>query len=199
MEGLRSDVTQTFASMLKSAASRLSRAELDAITDGLTGLYNHRYLHERLSEEVERAREQGAELALLFCDLDDFKAFNDRYGHSVGDGALRAVARAIESCLRHVDMAARYGGEEFAIVLVETDREGAVEVAERIRKAIAAIDLEIAGAKLSVSIGVGVFPEDAGGKAELLDKADWAMYLAKRRGRDQVTAFADGQLRLPFV
>ena len=148
---------------------------------------------------MERAREQKAPLALLFCDLDNFKDFNDQHGHSAGDGALRAVARAIEGCLRHVDMAARYGGEEFAVVLVETDREGAVEVAERIRQAIANIELEIAGARLSVSIGVGVFPEDAGGKAELLDKADWAMYLAKRRGRDQVMAFADGQLRLPFV
>jgi diguanylate cyclase (GGDEF)-like protein len=195
MEGLRSDVTQTFASMFQTAAGRLARAELDAITDGLTGLYNHRYVHERLGEEIERAREQGGKLALLFCDLDRFKGFNERHGHSAGDRALRHVARVIEHSVRHVDLAARYGGEEFAAILIDTDLEGALEVAERIREGIAKANLAPDREKVTVSIGVAAVPTDATNKEELIDKADWAMYLAKRRGRDRVEAFAATQSR----
>jgi diguanylate cyclase (GGDEF)-like protein len=176
--------------MLHSATARLGRAELDAITDGLTGLYNHRYLHERLGEEIERTHEQSGTLALLFCDLDRFKAFNDRHGHSAGDRALRAVARIVEESLRHVDLAARYGGEEFAAILIDTDLGGALEVAERIRASIAAARFAPENDELTISIGVAVAPGDAISKEELIDKADWAMYLAKRRGRNRVMAFA---------
>ncbi|HEX7524683.1 MAG TPA: GAF domain-containing protein [Gaiellaceae bacterium] len=189
MEGLRSDVTQTFAAMFQTAAGRLARAELDAITDGLTGLYNHRYLHERLGEEIERTHEQSGTLALLFCDLDWFKAFNDRHGHSAGDRALRAVARMIETSVRHVDLAARYGGEEFAAILIDTDLGGALEVAERIRVSIEQARFAPERERMTISIGVAVAPADAISKEELIDKADWAMYLAKRRGRNQVMAF----------
>ena len=137
MEGLRSDVAQAFASMFQAAAARLGRTELDAITDGLTGLYNHRYLHERLSEEVERAGEEHRSLSLLFCGLDQFKTFNDHYGHSAGDDALRGVAHTIDDCIRHVDLAARYGGEEFAVILLGSEADAATEVAERVRSEIA--------------------------------------------------------------
>ena len=136
VEGLRSNVAQTFASMLHNAAVQSGRSELEAITDGLTGLYNHRYFHERLSEEIERCQEQGTSLALLFCDLDNFRAFNDLHGHGSGDKALRAVARVLESSVRHVDLVARYGGEEFAAILIDTAEPGALEVAERIRAGI---------------------------------------------------------------
>ena len=118
--GLTSKMKQPQATMLETAASRLSRAEIDAITDGLTGLYNHRYLHDRLSEEIERARSEDTQLTLLFCDLDHFKDYNDLLGHSTGDRALRAVARIIEDSIRRVDLVARYGGEEFCVVLTET-------------------------------------------------------------------------------
>ncbi len=194
MEGLRSDVAQAFASMFQAAAARLSRIELDAITDGLTGLYNHRYLHERLSEELERAREDGRPLSLLICGLDQFKAFNDLHGHSAGDGALRAVARAIDDAIRQVDLAARYGGEEFAVILLGSDADAAAEVAERIRLEIAAAQM-VPGkqAHLTVSIGLASYPVDAALKEELLDKAEWAMRLAKRRGRDRVVAFTAAQ------
>ncbi|HEX7525132.1 MAG TPA: diguanylate cyclase, partial [Gaiellaceae bacterium] len=182
MEGLRSDVAQAFASMFQAAAARLSRIELDAITDGLTGLYNHRYLHERLSEEIERAREDNRPLSLLFCGLDQFRAFNDHYGHSAGDDALRSVARVIDGTIRHVDLAARYGGEEFAVILLGSDADAAAEVAERIRREIA-LSQPVPGkdARLTISVGVAAFPADANLKEELLDKADWAMHLAKRR------------------
>jgi len=192
LEGLRSEVTQTFASMLQTAAVRLSRAEIDAITDGLTGLYNHRYLHERLAEEVERARELAVPLSMLFCDLDQFKRFNDRHGHSQGDRALRGVARVIEACIRHLDLAARYGGEEFVCVLPETALDGALEVAERIRAGVQATHFAPGTENLTVSIGVATFPSDADQKEELLDKADWAMYLAKRSGRNLVATFSGG-------
>ena len=194
MEGLRSDVAQAFSSMFQAAVARLSRTALDAITDGLTGLYNHRYLHERLSEEIERAREDNRPLSLLFCGLDQFKSFNERFGHSAGDDALRGVARVIDGAVRHVDLAARYGGEEFAVILLGSDADAAVEVAERVRREIAA-SKPVFGkdAHLTISIGVASFPADAGLKEELLDKADWAMRLAKRRGRDRVVTFASGQ------
>jgi diguanylate cyclase (GGDEF)-like protein/excisionase family DNA binding protein len=189
IDGLRSDVTQTFSAMVAEAAARLGHLEFEAITDGLTGLYNHRYLHERLNEEIERCTLQGGSLGLLFIDLDDFRGFNDRHGHSAGDRALRAVARVIESSLRQVDLAARYGGEEFAVILIDTDEAGAAEVAERIRHGIADTEMTLGHEALSVSIGMALCPADASHKEELLDKADWALFLAKRRGRDQVVSF----------
>ena len=105
------------------------------------------------------------------------------HGHGSGDKALRAVARVLESSVRHVDLVARYGGEEFAAILIDTEEVGALEVAERIRSGITRT--VVAGTDtLSVSIGVATCPRDATFKDELVDKADWAMYLAKRRGRD---------------
>jgi diguanylate cyclase (GGDEF)-like protein len=189
-EALRGGDRQTFAAMLQTAAVRLSRAEIDAITDALTGLYNHRYLHERLSEELHRAREVGQPLTALFCDLDHFKGYNDANGHSAGDAVLREVAHLIEQSVRNVDIAARYGGEEFVVLLA--DREAALAVAERIRARIHAAGFTAHGTPLTVSIGIAGYPEDAERREELLDKADWAMYLAKRRGRDQVATFAEG-------
>jgi diguanylate cyclase (GGDEF)-like protein/excisionase family DNA binding protein len=191
---LQSEQAHTLASMLQSAAIRFSRAEVEAITDGLTGLYNHRYLHERLEEELERTRRQGSTLSLLFCDCDDFKGYNDRYGHKAGDAALARIARILEANSRRSDLAARYGGEEFVLVLVDTDAEGARTVAEALRS-----EVEATGAResrpLTISIGVATSPRDAGAHDELLDKADWAMYAAKRTGRNRVLAFCDGLVR----
>ena len=189
VEGLRSHVAQTFASMLHNAAVQSGRSELEAITDGLTGLYNHRYFHERLSEEMERCQDEGTSIALLFCDLDNFRAFNDLHGHGSGDKALRAVARVLESSVRHVDLVARYGGEEFAAILIDTAEAGALEVAERVRAGITQAQSGGGSDTLSVSIGVATCPQDATFKDELVDKADWAMYLAKRRGRNKVMTF----------
>ena len=189
VEGLSSNVAQTFSSMLHTTAVQSGRSELEAITDGLTGLYNHRYFHERLGYEIERCQERGTSMALLFCDLDNFRSFNELHGHGSGDRALRAVARVLEESVRHVDLIARYGGEEFAAILIDTDETGALEVAERVRAGIT--HAVVAGADaLSVSIGVATCPKDATFKDELVDKADWAMYLAKRRGRDQVMTFS---------
>jgi diguanylate cyclase (GGDEF)-like protein len=181
----------TFASVIASATARLGRARVDAVTDGLTGLYNQRYFKQRLGEEVARAAEQGRPLALLFCDLDHFKDFNDRFGHTAGDEALRGVANVLLRSVRQVDLAARYGGEEFTVVLIDTTAARAAEIAERIRLGVAGLsDAERA---LSVSIGVAAYPRDAALAEELVDKADWAMYLAKRQGRDRIVVFAPGK------
>jgi len=190
-ETLRGDGHRSFAAMLQTAAVRLSRAEIDAITDSLTGLYNHRYLQERLSEELHRSREHDHPLSVLFCDLDHFKDYNDANGHSAGDRVLREVAHVLEQAVRNVDIAGRYGGEEFVLLLVETGRDAALAVAERIRKRVRAAGFTAGGTALTVSIGVASYPDDADRREDLLDKADWAMYLAKRRGRDQVAAFSE--------
>jgi len=173
--------------MLQAAAVRWSRAELEAITDGLTGLYNHGYLQVRLGEELERARTEGEPLSVLCIDLDEFKPLNDSRGHEAGDEVLRRVARAVEKQARRTDLVARYGGDELVVALLGTGAAAAAMVAERIRGGIRAENAD--DAAITVSIGVATFPDDAGSRAELLDKADWAMYAAKRAGRDRVLAF----------
>jgi diguanylate cyclase (GGDEF)-like protein len=188
---LQGDRSHTLAAMLQSAAIRFSRAEVEAITDGLTGLYNHRYLHERLEEELERAARRETTLSLLFCDCDCFKDFNDAWGHKAGDAALARIARVVEARSRRIDLAARYGGEEFVLVLVDTDAADALGVAERIRAEVEASSIK-ADKPLTVSVGVATCPTDASARDELLDKADWAMYAAKRAGRNRVLAFGDG-------
>ena len=189
--GVRKDQSQTLAAMLKSAAIRYSRAEVEAITDGLTGLYNHRYLHDRLAEELRRAARRGSKLAVLFYDCDHFKAYNDAYGHKAGDEALQGIARISEAHSRRIDLAARYGGEEFVLVLINTDTAAALKVGRRICAEVARANVE-RGRPLTISVGVAVYPDDAEAKDELLDKADWAMYAAKRAGRNRVLAFCDG-------
>jgi diguanylate cyclase (GGDEF)-like protein len=191
---LAGDRSHALAAMLQSAAIRFSRAEVEAITDGLTGLYNHRYLHERLEEELKRARRRESTLSLLFCDCDHFKTYNDDYGHKAGDAALARIARILEGCSRRVDLAARFGGEEFVLALVDTDAAGALIVAERLRSEVEASSAR-GGQALTVSIGIATCPDDAKAHDELLDKADWAMYAAKRAGRNCVLAFADDLVR----
>jgi len=189
---LRAAGKETLAAMLRSAAVRSDRSEIDAIADGLTGLYNHRYLHERLREELHRSEELGAPLSVLFCDLDQFKALNDTLGHAAGDNALRSTAHVLEQSIRHIDLASRYGGEEFVVVLMGTDTAGAADVAERIRQRVRETWIAASPEPLSISIGIATFPADGRTKEELLDKADWAMHVAKRLGRDRVATFSPG-------
>lgn len=168
------------------------RTQEEAITDGLTGLYNQKYFYTRLREETERASRTQKPLSIIFCDLDKFKSFNDLNGHALGDGALTDVAGVIKESKRTIDIAARYGGEEFALILPETDSSGAQIIAHRIRRRVAGFSFE-AKAKsctaLSASIGVSSYPEDAIVVQELVDKADWSMYYGKRHGGNRVTLF----------
>jgi diguanylate cyclase (GGDEF)-like protein len=174
---------------LENANQRLSQL---AVTDGLTGLYNHRYLHEQLRVAVERSMRSSVPVAMLMIDVDHFKKYNDRLGHPSGDEALRQVARLLAEDRRSVDVVARYGGEEFAILLHDARRAQAVEVAEKIRMRVA--EAPIAGAedqplgKMTVSVGVAVCPDDATTAEALLESADVALYRAKKSGRDAVVA-----------
>ena len=145
-----------------------------------------RYLHERLAEELDRALREGFSTSLLFCDLDSFKDFNDCQGHAAGDDALRGTARILEKCTRRADLIARYGGEQFMVLLPEADEAMAVEIAERVRTAIAERHHE--HDVLTISIGVATFPAAAGTKESLLEAADRAKSMAKRLGRDRVVA-----------
>ncbi len=161
-----------------------------AITDELTGLFNYRYLQQRLDEEIERARRYHKDLSLLMIDADDFKLFNDEYGHIAGDHALADLAHVLKTSTREVDVVARYGGEEFSIILPETDAAGAFVVAEKIREAVAEHpfkDIEDAPARqVTISVGLATFPTHAKDKETLLRLADDALYQAKSGGKNKV-------------
>jgi len=167
------------------------RTQEEAITDGLTEVYVHRYFQDRLSEEVKRAGEARIALTLLMTDIDDFKSLNDTYGHPVGDQVLRSIARVLREGLRGTDIVARYGGEEFAIIMVETAREGGMMVAERLRTAIEALDFADSGItrKVTISAGLACFPADAPDERTLIERADEALYRAKREGKNRVAGW----------
>ncbi len=166
------------------------RVEAAAIHDGLTGLLARRTFRERLKEEVARAQRRGGSLVFLMVDLDHFKRINDTYGHLVGDVVLREVANCIRRSVREVDLVARYGGEEFAVVLPEADRALGVQIADRIRQTIERAWIQAYDEKIqiTVSIGVALFPESARGADALVERADSAMYEAKRLGRNRAEA-----------
>mgnify|MGYP000700152473 CR=1 FL=1 len=158
-----------------------------ATTDGMTGLFNHRYFQDALGREISRSRRYGAPVSLLYMDIDHFKKFNDTYGHQVGDEVLKIVSRTIKRSLRDSDVACRYGGEELVAILPDTPIEGAVAAGEKIRKAIEALLLPVNGksVKITISVGVAEFPRNARDKQSLIEAADGALYLAKEGGRNQ--------------
>lgn len=163
-----------------------------ATRDQLTGMLNRRELDRILMEESERAQRFGHSLALVMVDIDHFKSVNDTHGHPAGDAVLRRVAQRLSAQVRTVDRIARYGGEEFAIVLVQTDRRAALEVASRIVATVAAQPVPIDGGlelPLTVSAGLAVLPADAKHIEQLISAADRALYAAKKGGRNRVVAF----------
>jgi len=164
-----------------------------AITDGLTGLFNHREFQSRLQAEVRRSERYKRTFSLLMIDIDHFKTFNDRHGHPVGDKILQGVASTIRESIRDIDIPARYGGEEFVVILPETPYDPAQIVAERIRGKI----FEKSYGKtlgnedflITVSIGISTFPGDASSREELITKSDQALYFAKREGRNRIRRY----------
>ena len=218
------EILQILASQAAAAlanAGLYRTLERQAITDGLTGLYNHRFFYERLSQEIARAQRYALPLSLLMIDIDDFKHFNDRFGHPTGDLVLAEVGRILTVQVRRgIDIAARYGGEEFAVLLPNTPRDGAQavgtrlvqhlaalpgsdvpparengarDVAEHIRVTVAVASLPgvAPDSRITVSVGISCFPGAAGGPDELVRNADKALYLAKRLGKNRVEVFGD--------
>ena len=174
---------------LKAQTEMLERM---ALVDGLTGLPNRRRFDSALELEGRRAFRERIPLSVLFIDVDSFKAFNDNYGHGAGDECLRRVAEALSSALlRPTDLVARYGGEEFAVLMPNTDREGAVEVGERMREAVEAMGLDHeysdGGTVVTVSVGaVGGIPARMEEVEHLVSRADEELYRAKREGKNRV-------------
>ncbi len=162
-----------------------------AITDSLTEVHTRRYLIERFQEELKRSKARNIKMSFLMTDVDFFKKFNDKYGHLTGDQILRETGFLISENIREIDIAGRYGGEEFCVILPDTDCQGAQYAAERIRKAIegATIKAYDASVKVTVSIGTSTFSDDGKKMDELIDKADWALYRAKKMGRNKVCSF----------
>jgi diguanylate cyclase (GGDEF)-like protein len=161
--------------------------------DGLTGVFNRRYLDHRLPLEFERFRRHGRPLSLLILDIDFFKKVNDRFGHLCGDMVLQGTASTLASERRRGDVVARYGGEEFCCLLPETDLQGALVVAERIRAAVAARKHVWEGQEVPVTISIGAAQASAGmaGPAALISRADGALYEAKQTGRDRVVSLVE--------
>jgi diguanylate cyclase (GGDEF)-like protein len=164
----------------------LAFAETRALTDALTGLANKRSIEDTLKRMSAQAGRSLSPLAAVMLDLDHFKQINDLFGHDRGDDVLAAVGLTITQVLRDSDFAGRYGGEEFLVLLPDTNREGALETAERLRAALGAMRVPGEERKVTASLGVAVLPDDAGDSAQLLRHADRALYAAKQAGRNRV-------------
>lgn len=170
-------------------AQLYERVEQLAIKDGLTGLYLRRYLLERMPEEVSRQLRRKNQLAFLMFDLDKFKQYNDRFGHIAGDIVLRTVGMLLTDLFNEPGMLiCRYGGEEFSVLLPDCSRQKALELAEEARRKVSeqTIILRREKTRITVSIGVAIFPKDAQNPRELIHKADQALYKAKEKGRNRV-------------
>lgn len=166
-----------------------------AFTDYLTGLRTRGYFEQQLELEFKRAERKKQSFALVMVDLDRFKQLNDSYGHHIGDHVLRDVAALLMKDMREVDTVARYGGEEFVIILPETTRAGAIFVAERLRRTVEQARF-FAGSpsaveRLTISVGIAMYDEDAQFKRDLVECADAALYAAKARGRNQVLVYSE--------
>ena len=187
---------ELFAYLTNQASVSVENVDLhetvqrQAVTDELTGLFNHRRFQEVMTAEVERARRYGHELGLIMLDIDNFKSVNDTYGHLQGDMVLREVARVLRQSSRDVDEPARYGGEEMAVALPLTDLEGAYQFADRVRRRIEALELPLVDGdgffKVTASFGAAsLATADGATKSSLVAAADGALYEAKRAGKNR--------------
>ena len=169
---------------------KATQFQLLSITDPLTGLLNRRYLEERLAEEVERSKRHRFSMSFLMIDIDNFKEYNDRFGHQAGDRALELTAQCLKSALRSADVAARYGGEEFCVLLPQTSAAEALVIAERIRRRVETTPfphgVEQQGGAVTVSIGVSAFGPRLETPESIVRGADLALYAAKSRGKNRV-------------
>jgi diguanylate cyclase (GGDEF)-like protein len=180
--------TATFSADIRYG---LARAKMLAETDGLTGLFNPRGFAIAANRLFAQAVRYGRPASLLMIDSDNLKRVNDTYGHEAGNTLLRQLAHAIQAEMRYTDVLARYGGDEFIVLLPETPPKGALDVAERVREAVAALAVDVEGARVSTSVSIGMasFPEDGGSLDALALHADRALYEAKQSGRNRVVRF----------
>lgn len=189
------EMFQAIAPQLAVAIDRASLKEKAgefeqlSVTDALTGLLNRRYIEERLMEEIKRSNRHGYPMSFMMLDVDDFKSYNDRFGHPAGDEALKIVGHVVRETLRGADVAARFGGEEFAILLPQTTIEEAMTIAQRIRYNIE--HTRFSHRRVTVSIGVASCSAELCVSADLISAADKALYEAKHQGRNKVLAFEE--------
>ncbi|MGH9024105.1 MAG: sensor domain-containing diguanylate cyclase, partial [Acidimicrobiia bacterium] len=194
---------ETLATLVRQAETAIDNAFLHeeaqrlSITDGLTGLWNRRELELRCQQETDRAARFGRPMGMIMCDVDRFKAVNDSWGHLGGDAVLIELARRLSVATREIDVVARYGGEEFALVLPETNLEGACVLAEKIRAAVSATPIEHEGSlrTVTMSLGVATYPLHGRTVRELLTSADAALYRAKQGGRNRMCVAEDPEAR----
>jgi diguanylate cyclase (GGDEF)-like protein/PAS domain S-box-containing protein len=190
----RKDIEQRMHVLVQQLQASNTRLEHLSSEDEMTGLSNFRQFKTLLDQEHARSGRFGVPYAIVFCDIDHFKAYNDQNGHPAGDRLLRDFAAILRKCCRSTDHPTRYGGEEFAIVCAGVSWEGAAVLAERIRAQVEAAVFEHGttqpGGKLTVSVGVASFPADGASPSEVLKAADEAVYHSKTSGRNQVTVAA---------
>lgn len=164
------------------------------VHDGLTGLYNRRYVEESLAREESRARRTGQPFGVMMIDIDNFKRFNDTLGHAAGDAVLRAIGHYMQSAARGEDIASRYGGEEFVLVMVQASLSAVLERAEKLRNGVQKLEIEYETRRVgpvTISVGIGMFPQHGENGHEVLRVADAALYRAKQSGRNRVVAGGD--------
>lgn len=181
------------AGLALEVVSLYDNMKIMAVTDGLTGLFNHREFYQSLRRELERARRYRHALSLLMIDVDDFKQFNDRFGHPAGDFALRKIGELLRKCARTSDIIARYGGEEFAVILPESTPGGALMVAERIKYEVATHNfIFTASDPVHLTVSIGIYSSENGEASEdqIVSLADEASYLAKKAGKNRVVVKA---------
>ncbi len=177
------------ASMSIASLNLKAKLENQSIRDGLTNLFNRRFMESALERELHRAARQKTSLALMIVDVDHFKMFNDTFGHEAGDAVLREAAECLRNSARAEDIVCRFGGEEFVIILPEIAKEVALERAELFRKKVSGIQMHFRGdplRKISISIGLSMYPETAARGEDLIREADQALYQAKALGRNRV-------------
>jgi diguanylate cyclase (GGDEF)-like protein len=168
------------------------KLEVESITDGLTGIYNYRFLIRSINLEMKRARRFGYACAFVMIDVDNLKEYNDRHGHLSGSRALRDIAQVITKNCREIDLVAKYGGDEFALLLPHTGLEGALRLGERMLKAIRHFKFDgVTPEMLTCSMGVAVYPDDARTVETLIERADAALYLAKSQGKNSVVNYRE--------
>lgn len=168
-----------------------------SVKDDLTGVYNRRHFQQMLQMEWKRAVRFGRELSVIMLDVDHFKNYNDTHGHLKGDDVLRHLGKLLLKNLREVDTVARFGGEEFVLLLPDTDKHGAIAVAEKVRKLVEAHRFEehaTNGPMITISAGLSTFPDDVGEMEDLVDDADIALYRAKEAGRNRVVCYAEPKM-----